>query len=284
MARSGTSVYQRYVERFPEPLDVAIETRFELATLHASLGDVETQHAELRRIVTLHEQAGAARTDRTRYLAAKASLVLTEGLFDRFAEVRLTQPFEKSLQEKQRRMDRALAGFGALVDYEVGEVTAAATFYMAEIYRDFGAALLASERPGDLGPAELLEYDDVLEEEAFPFEEKAIVVHEKNLELMGAGVYNRWIEKSLATLGQLMPGRYAKYEESSGVLDSLDRYTYRSPAEIQAIARAEAAAQEAAQAESEPAPDAETDAAEAEVEPEVPADVPAAPAPGGAES
>ena len=45
---------------------------------------------------------------------------------------------------------------------------------------------------------------------AFPFEEKAIDVHEKNLELIRAGIYNAWIEKSLAKLAQLMPARYAK--------------------------------------------------------------------------
>ena len=42
------------------------------------------------------------------------------------------------------------------------------------------------------------EYEAALEDEAFPFEEKAIEVHEKNLELIGSGVYNAWIEKSLA--------------------------------------------------------------------------------------
>jgi hypothetical protein len=70
----------------------------------------------------------------------------------------------------------------------------------------------------------------MLEEEAFPFEEKSIHVHEKNLELMATGIYNPWIEKSLDRLAQLMPGRYAKPEESTGPLASLETYTYRSPA------------------------------------------------------
>ena len=43
------------------------------------------------------------------------------------------------------------------------------------------------------------------------------------------GVYNRWIEKSLAQLGELMPGRYAKFEKSSGLIASVDRYAYRAP-------------------------------------------------------
>jgi tetratricopeptide (TPR) repeat protein len=223
------AVYRGYVDRYPEPLELVIETRFKIAMLHELLGDSQSQHAELRWIAQADRTAGARRTDRIRYLAARSSLVLTEGAFDRFAEVKLVQPFEQSLAKKQRRMDEALTAFGNLVDYEVGEVTAAATYYMAEIYRDFSAALLASERPDDLSGAEILDYELVLEEEAFPFEEKAIEVHEKNLELMDAGVYNRWIEKSLAQLGQLMPGRYAKFEQSSGPLDSVDRYAFAAP-------------------------------------------------------
>ena len=58
--------------------------------------------------------------------------------------------------------------------------------------------------------AQLQEYELALEENAFPFEEKAIGVHEKNLELIRSGIYNDWIEKSLAKLAQLMPARYAK--------------------------------------------------------------------------
>ena len=46
---------------------------------------------------------------------------------------------------------------------------------------------------------------------------------------MGAGVYSRWIERSLAQLAELMPGRYAKFEESSGWIAAIDRYAYRAP-------------------------------------------------------
>ena len=35
---------------------------------------------------------------------------------------------------------------------------------------------------------------------------------------------------ALGELAGLMPGRYAKFEESSGFIGSLDSYAYRSPA------------------------------------------------------
>ena len=68
-----------------------------------------------------------------------------------------------------------------------------------------------------------------LDETAFPFEEKAINVHEKNMELLHAGVFNAWTEKSLSRLTELMPGRYAKHEMSSGFLGEVDSYVYRTP-------------------------------------------------------
>jgi hypothetical protein len=109
---------------------------------------------------------------------------------------------------------------------------------MAELYSAFSTALLESQRPVDLEAAELQAYELALEEEAFPFEERAIEVHEKNLELMAAGIYDAWIEKSLARLADLVPGRYAKFEESSGWIDSIDSYAYRAPA-VHAAAAAE---------------------------------------------
>jgi hypothetical protein len=190
---------------------------------------MENFHAELRKIVMIDRDAGEARTDGVRVLAAKSALILSEEHFHAFEVVELVQPFEESLREKQRRMDAALAAFTGLVDYEVGEVTAAATFYMAEVYGEFSRALLESERPSDLPPSELQDYEAVLEEEAFPFEEKAIAVHQKNLELMSAGVFNDWIEKSLARLAVVMPGRYAKFESSSGLIESVETYTYHTP-------------------------------------------------------
>lgn len=223
------AVYLAYVGQFPKPVETAVETRFKIAGMYEAMQDRARHHDQLRQIVELDGAAGGERTDHTRHLAARSALVLAESLYQQFDEIELKRPFEKNLQEKQRRMDAALGAFGRLVDYEVGEVTAAATFYIAETYFHFSRSLNESERPTDLGPAELQDYETALEEEAFPFEEKAIEVHEKNLELMVAGLYSPWIEKSLAKLAERMPGRYAKFEASSGFLDSIDTYAYQAP-------------------------------------------------------
>jgi hypothetical protein len=109
-------------------------------------------------------------------------------------------------------MKVAIDGYTKLVDYGVGDVTAAVTYQIAEIYLHFNHALMESERPDNLSAEELEQYELAIEEQAYPFEEKAIKVHEKNMELLGTGIYNDWIDKSLARLAIMVPARYSRNE------------------------------------------------------------------------
>ena len=215
------SVYNKYVRYFPKPLEFALETRQKIADIYKQKKKQKDYVKQLQVIVALDLKGGKERTDRTRYLAAHASLILAEPTLKRFRSVKLVKPFKKNLNKKKKRMKKAIAVLTKLVDYEVGEVTAAATFEIAEIYFHFSRALMESERPSKLSDLELEQYELVLEEQAFPFEEKAIKVHEKNMELLGIGIYNSWIDKSIEKLAVLLPARYAKPEVSSAYVESI---------------------------------------------------------------
>ena len=221
--------YIRYVKEFPKPVETAIETRFKIAEMYKAAHDETPYHQQLEEIVSADASAGSDRTVRTRTLAARSALVLAEQLYGDFVVVKLRQPFETSLQDKKQRMNNTIAALGRLVDYEIDEVTAAATYYMAETYSNFSRSLLESEQPADLKPEDVEAFKNDLDEAAFPFEEKAINVHEKNMELLHAGVFNSWTEKSLGRLAELMPGRYAKHETSSGFLDAISSPIGASP-------------------------------------------------------
>jgi tetratricopeptide (TPR) repeat protein len=223
---STLEVYRRYVDCFPQPVEINLETRSKIAKILKGLGEREPYLDELRRIVAIETAAVDERTPRTRYLAANAALVLAELSYERFAEVRLVKPFEVNLRRKQDLMKTATQEFGKLLDYEVGEITAAATYYLAEIYAHFSKALMGSERPEGLSPLEMEQYELAIEEQAYPFEEKAIAVHESNLELISLGIYNGWIEKSLGELARFVPARYDKPEAQSGIIASLETYTF----------------------------------------------------------
>ena len=220
------AVYRRYVDLFPRPVETNVETRDKIAEVLKDKSDQDGYLAELRQIVAIDAGAGSERTPRTRFIAAQAALILAEPAFDRFAEVKLIEPFEANLSKKKELMKVATQQFNNLIDYEVGDVTAAAAFYLAEIYANFSTDLKESERPAGLSALEREEYDLAIEEQAYPFEERAIATHQSNLELILRGVYNEWIDESLQKLVKLAPARYDKPEEESLFIASLDSYVY----------------------------------------------------------
>ena len=220
------SVYRRYVEYFPQPVELNLETRNKISVILKAQNDLKSYLDELENIVAIDSAAGKDRTPRTRYLAGQAALVLAEQKFVAFAAVKLENPFKVNLQRKRELMQEATENFTQLVEYESGEITAAATFYLAEIYAHFSKDLLMSERPKGLSPLEMEQYELAIEDQAYPFEEKAIDFHEDNIKLIARGVYNDWVEKSLQKLAEFIPARYDKPEETTGIVSSLEIYIY----------------------------------------------------------
>ena len=219
-------LYKKYIKYFPKPIGEALEINNKVAEIYNIKKDQKNYIKTLKHIIKVDAKAGKARNDRTRYLAGMASLAIVEPLYGKFVALKLKRPFKKNLKKKRKRMKSNIKKYNNLVDYGVGDVTAAATYYIAETYYEFSQALLNSERPKKLSELELEQYDEILEEQAYPFEEKGINIHKKNIELLSVGVFSQWIDKSLEKLGKLVPGRFAKYESSTGALDSMLSYTY----------------------------------------------------------
>jgi hypothetical protein len=69
-----------------------------------------------------------------------------------------------------------------------------------------------SDRPESLSELELEQYEILLEEQAFPFEEQAISLHEINMRRSWEGIYDDWVKKSFEELSRLMPARFDKQE------------------------------------------------------------------------
>lgn len=215
------SIYTRYMKYFPKPVEYALEMRNKVANIYKLKKQKKLYVKQLQLIVAIDLRAGKERSDRTRFLAANASLVLAQPSIRRFKAVKLIKPFKKNLNKKKKYMKKAIATLTRLVDYEVGFVTAAATYEIAEIYFQFSRALMESERPGNLSELQLEQYELALEEQVYPFEEKAINVHEKNTELLELGIYNKWIDKSIEKLAVLLPARYAKPEQTVEFVETI---------------------------------------------------------------
>ena len=135
--------------------------------------------------------------------------------------MKISQPLADSLKRKKALMEEVLKVYGDAAEYGVAEVTTAATYHLGEIYQRFGADLMESERPHDLDADALEQYDILLEEQAYPFEEKAIELFQANTDRAADGVYDEWVQKSFAAMADLMPARYAKVERSEDVVTAL---------------------------------------------------------------
>jgi TolA-binding protein len=218
----AVSMLEKFVASNPTPVVDAEEARQRLADYAAKTGDVAKRDYWYREIIKVDSQAGAQRTERTHYLAAKAQLALAQPARDEFRSVRLTLPLKKSLVAKRKALEDAMNGYKKAAEYQVAEVTTAATYEMAELYRTLSKDLMASERPKNLKGDELEEYNSLLEEQVYPFEEQAIKAHELNTARAKDGVYDEWVQKSFQVLAELKPARYGKTELTQDVVTSLN--------------------------------------------------------------
>jgi tetratricopeptide (TPR) repeat protein len=217
----AVTMLERFVTTYPTPAGDSIEARQKLADFAGNSGNVEGQRRWQREIIAADKNAGAGRTDRTQYLAAKAQLALASPTRDAFRDIPLALPLKTSLAKKRKAMEAALGAYKSAADYRVAEVTTLATYEIAEIYRKLGQDIMKSERPKKLPEEQLEEYNSLLEEQAFPFEEQAISTHEINTKRVRDDVYDEGVKKSFAALAELKPGRYAKSETLSVSVDAL---------------------------------------------------------------
>ena len=218
---AAAKAYAQYVARFPQPLEPAVEARWRMARIAKAEAQPAREFALMQEIFQADQAGGEARTPRTRYLGATAALALAEPAFEAYRKVALVEPLAKQLKLKKARLEDVLKAYAVAADYGVADVSTAATFQVASLYQDFGRALMNSQRPKKLNKKELEQYDLMLEEQAYPFEEKAIELHELNARRAREGVYDQWVKRSFAALGELKPVRYAKNERAEGVIDAI---------------------------------------------------------------
>lgn len=222
MAEPARRALLAYLTAWPRPLDPAMQARQRLAELSATLDPgTATRRHWLEEIVSADESAGAARSDVSRRLAAQASLEI--GRLDAAAarQIELGVPLERSLAGRRAATERSVAALERAAAFGFADVTSAATYELAAVYGDLGRALLESERPPRLAGEALEQYGLLLEEQAFPFEEKAIRAHEINLGRLRGGTWNDSIRKSVTALGELSPGKYGKQERREATYDDL---------------------------------------------------------------
>ena len=213
--------YKFYVRNFSLSLEEELETKQKLVDLYADAGQTNKRRFWLKSIAGT-KRAGGNISDRSKYILAGASMYMANEKMASYEKVKLKLPLRKTLKRKRKLMKTALLAYEKISDIGVEEFTTASTFKIAEIYHHLGGEIMKSQRPLKLSPEEREEYDLLLEEQAFPFEEKAIAIHEVNVNRIGDGIYDDWVQKSITKLALIQPARYGKQEVSNEMYTALD--------------------------------------------------------------
>ncbi len=219
---SAIRTFETYAKKFRRPFPQYMESMFKLVTLYESNNNPQKVNFWQNTIIQEDKKSShSLGTDRTRFIASSAALYLARKSHRDFTKIKLVLPLKKSLRKKKTAMQRAVNLYGRASSYGVAETATEATHSIAEIYNEFSIALLKSERPESLNDDELEQYDILLEDQAFPFEEKAIEFYEINMTYVKNDVYDEWIQKSHAQLKKLFPARYQRESRLDGYVNVL---------------------------------------------------------------
>ncbi len=200
---------------------VAHTDRIEMMAILVAATTGQTRHRWLQKMVREYSGREARLDERGRYLFARGVFQLAELEQRNFTTFPLAMPLQRSLKKKKRYFEQAAGLMRQVAGYGFEDLTTQATFALAEMYAQFARAIIDSEQPGNLTELEREEYLLLLEETAFPFEEKAIELHTLNVSRIAKGTYDPSVARSMEALATLMPARYGKQEQHAEVFTSL---------------------------------------------------------------
>lgn len=211
--------FLKFEKQFSRSAEI-VELTFKVAKSRESAGDIKNAKKLFRKVTNYYKRLGSHATIQDSFFAARAMLRLSDYRKAAFEKVKLVQPLEKNFKKKEALLKKALSGYTAAAKYRIIDITTEATYKMGEMMEHLRDAILTSERPEELTPEQLEEYDFLLEEQALPFEERAISFHETNIrKTLKNGIYNEWIKKSYKHLSTLLPVKYRRIEAGKLLLE-----------------------------------------------------------------
>lgn len=203
--------YRDYAHTYAKPYEQNMEAMFKLSELYGKTKEPQKRYFWQNKIVRADQKATKRdKTERTTYIASTTTLNVARDKKVEFSRRNLVEPLAKNLKLKKAAMQEAVKLFGIASSYGIEEISTEATNAIGDIYFEFSGSLLDSERPKNLGPDELEQYEILLEDQAFPFEEKAIEFYEANMVRTQNNTFDQWVEKSLNQLKKLFPVRYTR--------------------------------------------------------------------------
>ncbi|MGB0833245.1 MAG: tetratricopeptide repeat protein [Psychrobium sp.] len=203
---------RRHANTYQAPFSRYMEVMHRLSDKYIAVGEQRKYRFWLNKMIKAHDSAGSEQTARSKFLAAQSALVFARDAKRDFDKIKLKLPLQASLARKTKSLEKTLSAYKKVSDYRVASFSTLSNYETAQVYRQLASDLMESQRPTGLDELALEQYEILLEEQAYPFEDQAIALFESNAKLTAQGLYDEWIALSLDKLSQLLPGRYNKVE------------------------------------------------------------------------
>ena len=218
----ANELYREYANSYPKPLEQNVEAQYKLVQHYTRENNDYRVSFWKDKIVKSHASAGDENTPRITFLAAEIKFEMVEPEYTRYRRIKITQPLKRSLERKKKQLELVLGQYQEIANMGSAEWTTASNHRIARIYQIMGEDLMTSERPKGLDADQLEQYDILIEEEAIPFEDRAIEVFSLNANLVNSNIYDKWVKESFSELAKLIPGRYAKFEKRAKYVESIN--------------------------------------------------------------
>ncbi len=200
----GEALKTSFLVRFPTELAAVMEIRSDRARQAlAEMPDSATVE-NLPDVAAYLALAAANPQLAEPELPAQVAYLQAQAAQKNYLTLNLTQPLPAAIAVKQASLENVLTLYAACVEHGVAEYARASAFHIGESITHFGEALLASERPSDLQGDDLIAYEEVLDEQSWPFFDRGEAAWTELLQQTdGAGADpGQWLAR---TRGELWP-------------------------------------------------------------------------------
>ncbi|MCK5237350.1 MAG: tetratricopeptide repeat protein, partial [Deltaproteobacteria bacterium] len=145
-----------------------------------------------------------------RTFIARARLALLKDNLDKYNSVKIAPPFKSTMRLKEKLLKELINEYTFILKSKVSDIQAETLYMMGLTFEEFHNALITSEKPEGLTEEELMEYNFLLEEKAFKFEDNSIRSYESAIKAARLNSQGGTLHLAIQRLERLRPVLYKR--------------------------------------------------------------------------
>ena len=220
--KEAAEAYEKFVKQYGrrvKPWQI-VRARYKAAKAYEKLGKEKEAKEIYQALIKLYAKLPEEQKQEpiVKDAVANAAFVLLEPQFEEYRSIKLDTVKQKELQKRLGKKTKLLADlekkYTEVIAYGSGDWAIAALTRIGLGYQDFARALLDAPIPPGLDADQEELYRSILEEKAFPLEEKAIEALEKALDKSyELNIYNEWTLKAQEVMLAFRPNAFGEIHE-----------------------------------------------------------------------